>query len=103
MVKGFQVLLCITNNSISHFFYTQWSNSPISNNSIQHKSFVCIQFKCQTVLFDQSGATTLSQSGAGSDCNEGIIHNPQSSKTLVCWGSYSFAKIQSAYSTAPAE
>ena len=24
----------------------------ISNNSIKHKSFVCTQFKCQTVLFD---------------------------------------------------
>ena len=30
-----------------------WSNSSISDNSIYHKSFVCTQFKCQTVLFDQ--------------------------------------------------
>ena len=30
----------------------KWSNSSISNNSIEHKSFVCTQVKCQTVLFD---------------------------------------------------
>ena len=29
----------------------QWSNSSISNNSIEHESFVS-QFECQTVLFD---------------------------------------------------
>ena len=35
-VKLFQVLLCITNNSIKHqsFAYTQLSNSSISNNSV---------------------------------------------------------------------
>ena len=30
----------------------KWSNSLISNNSVKQKSFVCTQFKCQTVLFD---------------------------------------------------
>ena len=30
----------------------KWSNSSISNNLIQHKSFVCTQYKCQTILFD---------------------------------------------------
>ena len=39
------VLLSITNNSIKY-------QSPISNNSIKRKSFVCIQYKCQIVLFD---------------------------------------------------
>ena len=29
----------------------EWSNSSSSSNSIYHKSFVCIQFKCQTVIF----------------------------------------------------
>ena len=39
----FQVLLCITNNSIKHqsFVYTiKWSNSSIFNNWIKHQSFV---------------------------------------------------------------
>ena len=42
--KLFQVLLCITNYSIRHqsFVYIQ----------VNERSFVCIQFKCQTVLFD---------------------------------------------------
>ena len=29
----------------------KWSNSSISNNSIQHKSFVCTQFKCQSSIW----------------------------------------------------
>ena len=62
-VKWFQVLLCITKNSIKHqsFVYTQLNdkkNSPISNNS---------------------GATTLGQSGPGSNNNEGALHISQSS------------------------
>ena len=43
-------------NSIKHqsFVYTplKLSNSFIPNKSIYHKSFVCTQFKCQTVLVD---------------------------------------------------
>ena len=39
--------------NISHLLYTViWSNSSISNNSIQYKPFVCTYFKCQTVLLD---------------------------------------------------
>ena len=30
----------------------KWSESSIANNSVRHKSFICTQFKCQTVLFD---------------------------------------------------
>ena len=48
-------MLSITNNSIKYqtFVYTvKWSRSCIFNYSIQHKSFVCTQFKYQTVLFD---------------------------------------------------
>ena len=37
---------------ISHSFTHKGSNSSISNNSIYPTSFVCTQFKCQTVLFD---------------------------------------------------
>ena len=34
------------------FVYILLNDSSISNNSIQHKLFVCTQFRCQTVLFD---------------------------------------------------
>ena len=30
----------------------KWSNTSISNNSVEHKSFVCSQFDYQTALFD---------------------------------------------------
>ena len=52
----------------------------ISNNLYLRKSFVCTQFKSQTVLFDLSrtlsGATTLSQSGPGSNGIEGVLYIP---------------------------
>ena len=65
-----------------------------------------------------SGATTPSQSGPGSDGNEGVLHIPQSSNItgispsdcLVSYqdtrwggGSYPSAEKQSVYSTAPAD
>ena len=61
-----------------------------------------------------SGATTPSQSGPGSDVNEGVLHISQSSSitirlfsvisgTLVKEVSYPFAEKQSVYSTAPAD
>ena len=63
-----------------------------------------------------SGATTLGQSGPGSDGNEGVLHIPQSSSTagtspsdcLVSYpghslgGSYPSAEVKSVHSTAPA-
>ena len=64
-----------------------------------------------------SGATTLGQSGPGSDGNEGVLHIPQSynitgpslSDCLASYTghslrreSYSSAEVQSVYSTAPA-
>ena len=55
-------------------------------------SFVCTQFKCQ-FYFTLSGAITLSNSGAGSDGNEGVIRIHQSSSVsgsspLDCLKSY---------------
>ena len=65
----------------------------------------------------QTGATTLGQSGPGSNGNEGVIHIPQSSsntgislsdlfrvvtRTLI-EGSYNFGEVQSVYSTASAD
>ena len=44
-------MLCINNNSINKsviYLHTV----KLSNSSIQHKSFVCTHFKCQTFLFD---------------------------------------------------
>ena len=61
-----------------------------------------------------SGATTLGQSGPGSDDNEGVLHIPQNSSItgtspsdcLVSHPenlSYSSAEMQSVYSTGPAD
>ena len=87
-------------------------------------SFVCSQFKCQTVLFGTlPGASSPSQSGPGSNSNEGVIHIPQNSsitgaspsdclvsyqgefaKSVRGRGSYPpLAKMQSMYSTPPAD
>ena len=47
-------MLCITNNSIKHqsFFYRQLNHQTVLFQTIQFSmSFVCAQFKCQTVLF----------------------------------------------------
>ena len=54
-IKWFQVLLCITNNSIKHhlFLYSQLNDQTVLFLRIQFSlSFICTQFKCQTVLFD---------------------------------------------------
>ena len=53
-VKWFQVLLCITNNSIKHqsFVYAQLNDQTDLFLTIQfNNSFVCIQFECQAILF----------------------------------------------------
>ena len=55
-VKWFQVLLCITNNSIKHqsFVYTQLNDQIVLILTIQFSisHFFHTQFKCQTVWFD---------------------------------------------------
>ena len=38
--------------SVICLYTMKCSNNTISNNSIEHKSYVCTQIKCQTVLFD---------------------------------------------------
>ena len=58
--------------------------SSISSNSVKHMSFLCTQFKCQTVLFDPMDrtllrATTPVQSRPWSDNYKGVLHIPQSS------------------------
>ena len=49
----------LTHHSIEHYFpihlhTVKWFQVllGITNNLIKHQSFVCTQFKCQTVLFD---------------------------------------------------
>ena len=88
-VKWFQVLLCI------------------SKNSIKHQSFVYTQLNDQMLLF-LSGAITPGQSGPRSDSNEGVLHIPQSSsftRALPSNGlvSYSYSSVeqQLVYSTTP--
>ena len=103
-VKWFQVLLCITNN-----LFKLWS-------------FVCTQLNDQTIPIwpidrTLSGATTLGQIRSGSNGNEEVLCIPQSSSITEpspsngllpypghSFGkSYSSAKTQLVYSTAPAD
>ena len=72
------------NNSIKHqsFVYAQLNDQTVLFQTIQFSmSFVCTQFKCQTVLFDRtlSGATIPGQSGPGSNGTEVVLYLPQSS------------------------
>ena len=78
-----QVLVCINNNSIKHwsFIYTELNNlAALSfNNSVLHRSFVCTQFQCQTVVFEPrikklSDVTSPDESGLGSDERAPCIH-----------------------------
>ena len=115
----------ITNNSINQqsFVYTRLNDKAVLFLTIQFSiSFVCAQFKFQTVLFDPwigPDVTIPGQSGPGSDGNEGgTQHSPKLlhyrrltislfsvlSRTLIEeWGSYPSAEMQSVYSTAPAD
>ena len=96
-VEWFWVLLCFTNNSIKHQSFIH------SLNVIQ---FYLIHSRTL------SSATTLGQSGHGSNGNERIFHILQSSNTeaipsndLMSYSehsSYSTAEMHSIYSTAPA-
>ena len=86
-VKWFQILFCITYNSIKHlsFVYTQLNNQTVIFLTIQfniNHLFALIKF--QTVLINPyigpcRGATTPGQSGPGNDGNEEILCIPQSS------------------------
>ena len=82
----FQVLLCITNNSIKHqsFVYTQLNDLTDLFLTIQFSinHFYALSFNVNSIWpIDRtlSGATTLGQSGPGSDGNEGVLCIPQSS------------------------
>ena len=55
VAKWYQILPCIFNNSIKHqlFVYTQLNDQTFLFLTIQFgMSFVCTQFKCQTVQFN---------------------------------------------------
>ena len=110
----FQVLLCITNNSIKHqsFVYTQLNDQTILFLTIQFGHSWNVKPIDRTLL----GATTPGQSGHGSYGNEGVLYISQSSKTGVLlsdsfvlypehtWGrgqSYPSAGMQLVYSTVP--
>ena len=79
-VKWFQVLLCITNNSIKHhsFIYIQLNDQTVLFQAIQFS--ISTQFS-SIWLIDRTllGATALGHSGHGSDGNEGVLWILQSS------------------------
>ena len=80
IVKWFQVLLCITNNSIKDqsFIYTQLNVKTVLFLTIQFN--ISIQFSSISPTDrTQLGATTPGQSGSGSDTIEGVRRIPQSS------------------------
>ena len=87
-VKWFQVLLCITNNSMKHpsFVYTQLNNQTVIfltiQFSISHLFAHSLNVK-QLYLTHRrnlSGATSSGQSGHGSNGNEGVLHISQRSR-----------------------
>ena len=58
------------------------------------------------VIFDIDGTLILTQSGAGSNGNEGVLHIPQSSRTGASPSdgvSYPSAEVQLVYSIIPAD
>ena len=94
-------------------------NSSISNNSIWHKSFLCIQFKMSNSSIWPTDRTLFYHSRSewhGSDDNVEVLHIPQSSKTRaspsdclmpypghLLGDSYHSAEMQLLYSTTPAD
>ena len=78
------------------------------NSSISRIQFnICAQFNSIWPLdCTISGSTTLSQSGPGSDVNEGVLRIPQSSTSpsdFWCHIQDTSTEKQSLYSTAPAD
>ena len=117
-VKWFQILLCISNNSIKHqpFVYTLLNEQTILFQTIQFNlSFDISIWPIDRTLSD---VTTLGLIGSGNDSNEGVLHIPQNpnitgTSLLDClvsypghflWErSYFPAMMQLIYSTALAE
>ena len=116
------MLLCITNNSIKHhsFVYAQLNDQThlflTIQSSISHLFALTLNVK--QFYLTLSCAITPDQRGPGSDGNEEVLCIPQNpsitraspSDCLVSYpghslgeDSYSFAEIQSLYSTAPAD
>ena len=86
-VKWFQVLLCITNNSIKHqsFVYTQLIDQTVQFQtiklSISHSFVFCLNVK-QFYLTHRWNPNNTGQSGLGSNINEGVLYIPQSSSIV---------------------
>ena len=87
-VNSFQVLLCISNNSMKHqsFVYTQLNDQTVLYLTIQfsisHLLALSLMSNSSTWTIDGilSGATILGYSGLRSDGNEGVLCIPQSSR-----------------------
>ena len=86
-VKWFQILLCITNNSIKHesFIYTQLKDQTVLFQTTQFSRSHLFAFSLNVKQFfwaidrTQSGATTPDQSRSGYKGNERVLHILQSS------------------------
>ena len=113
-VYFFQVLLCITNNSIKHesFVYTQLNDKTFQFQIIQFSmSFVCNQYKYQTPIdWTLSGATTPRQNDLGRMVMKRYTAFLQAStllkphhQILVVERSNPSAETQLVYSTVPAD
>ena len=79
-VKWFQVLLCITNNSIKYlsFIYTQLNVKTVLFQMILFS--ISTQFNSKWPIDKTlSGATTPGHSGPGSDGNKEVFRIPQNS------------------------
>ncbi len=58
------------------FSFKQFSLAYVRSLNVKTVLFQVIQFSISTHFRTLSGATTLAQSGAGSDDNEGVLQNP---------------------------
>ena len=107
-VKWFQVLPFITNNSIEHqsFVYIQLNDQTVLSQIIQF-SISHLLALSQTVLFDRnlSGAPTLGQSGLESNVTERVPHISQNASitgasSSDCFVSHPGQSLEESYPSA---
>ena len=90
IIKCFQVLLCLTNDSIKHqcFVYTHLNDQTVLFLPVQFSiSHLFTQFNFKQFYLTLSGATTPGLSGLGSDGNKEVLCIPgiSSSDCLVSY------------------
>ena len=95
-VEWFQVLLCMTNNSIKHqlFVYTQLKDQTVLFLTIQFsmRHLFAQSWNVKQFYLSLSGTTTPVHSGPGSNSSLRVLYIPQNSRAIVspsdCLGSY---------------